>query len=59
MSQPERQPSAGASTVSSCAATDCQHNEDRNCNADEIQVTVQDGQPTCGTYTPEAPKARP
>lgn len=59
MAQPEPTPSAQSSTVASCAATDCHHNEDRNCTADDIEVTVKDGQPVCGTYTSEAPKARP
>lgn len=59
MAQPERTPSTGSSAVASCAATDCQHNESRSCTAGEIRVTMQDGRATCGTYTPEAPKARP
>lgn len=59
MAKPEHAPSSEASTVASCAATDCAHNEDRSCTADEIQVTMQGGNPTCGTYTPEKPKARP
>jgi len=59
MAQPQSQPSAGASAVASCAATDCHHNDNRNCTADEIQVTMEGGTPTCGTYTTETPKARP
>lgn len=59
MAQPETNPSAGAAAVASCAATDCQHNDDRACTASEIQVAMQDGSPTCGTYSPETPKARP
>jgi hypothetical protein len=59
MAQPEKNPSAKGAPVASCAATDCQHNDDRACTADEIKVALQDGTPVCGTYAPEGPKARP
>jgi hypothetical protein len=59
MADAQKQPAAQPAAVASCAATDCAHNEDRNCTADSIQVAVTDGQAVCGTYTPEKPKARP
>lgn len=59
MAEAQRKPRASASTVESCAATDCTHNEDRNCHAGEIRVEVRDGGAVCATYEPEKPKARP
>lgn len=58
MANPQPTPAAEAQ-VASCGATDCQHNESKACTADEITVTMKDGKPTCGTYAPEKPKARP
>lgn len=59
MAKPQRSASAQTGTVASCAATDCAHNEDRNCSAPSVQVKMQDGKAVCGTYAPEKPKARP
>jgi hypothetical protein len=59
MANPQRQPSAGASRVASCSATDCVHNENRECHAGEIQVRMDANGAVCGTYQPEKPKARP
>jgi hypothetical protein len=58
MTNPQRQPSAGASRVAS-TATDCVHNENRECHAGEIQVRMGANGAVCGTYQPEKPKARP
>lgn len=58
MAKPATKPEARA-TVASCGATDCAHNENRDCTADEVRVSMQDGRATCQTYTPETPKARP
>lgn len=59
MAQPQEKASGQTGTVASCAATDCRHNENRNCTAEAVKVTVKGGQPVCGTYAPETPKARP
>ena len=59
MANPERSPAGRTSAVAECAATDCRHNENRNCTAGEIQVRFTDGKAVCGTYAPEKPKARP
>jgi hypothetical protein len=47
------------SVVGSCSATDCRHNEERECHAGEIVVQINAGSAVCGTYSPEAPRARP
>lgn len=59
MAQGERQPKARASTVASCAATDCQHNDDRSCTAGEIDLEMRENRAVCATYSPMKPKARP
>lgn len=60
MAQPEHAPSADSSTVASCAAADCRHNENENCTADDVRVQLTThGQPICGTCTPDTPKVRP
>ena len=59
MAEPQKQPTPAASTVAECAATDCAHNEEKECNAGEILVQIDDGQAVCGTYNPTSPKARP
>lgn len=48
-----------SSVVGSCSATDCRHNEDRECHAGEILVQINAGSAVCGTYSPESPQARP
>jgi len=59
MAEPSRKPATRASTVGSCSATDCAHNENRECHAGEIVVRLEGDRATCGTYSPESPKARP
>lgn len=59
MAEPQRKSAPETSTVGDCSATDCKHNEDRECHAGEIQVRIEGGQALCGTYDPTAPKARP
>lgn len=59
MPQAEKSPAPQAATVADCAATECRHNEDQNCTAGEIQLTVNEGRATCATYAPEKPAARP
>lgn len=59
MAEPQRKASARTSTVASCAATDCSHNEDRSCTAGSIELRVNEGRAVCDTYDPEKPKARP
>ena len=59
MAEPQKRPGAQASTVGSCSATDCAHNENRECHAGEIMVKIEGGHAVCGTYTTSAPKTRP
>lgn len=60
MAEPQRKSSAHPAHVASCSATDCVHNEDRECHADEINVDMKgDGHAICTTYKTELPKARP
>jgi hypothetical protein len=55
--QPHARPQS--SVVGSCSATDCRHNEDRECHAGEIVVQIGSNGAACGTYDPESPRARP
>jgi hypothetical protein len=50
---------ARASVVGSCSATDCRHNENRDCHAGEILVQIGGSGAVCGTYDPESPQTRP
>lgn len=59
MAQAERESKPQGSTVASCAATDCRHNDDRNCTAGEIELQMQGEQVVCATYSPQKPRARP
>ena len=59
MANPQEQRGAGHSAVASCSATDCVHNENRECHAGEIQVEMGAQGAVCGTYDPRTPKARP
>ena len=59
MADAQRKASTSTSTVASCAATDCTHNENRSCQAGEVEIEVRDGRATCATYSSETPKARP
>lgn len=57
----ETQPKANtrSSVVGECTATDCRHNEDRECHAGEIVVQMNGNGAVCGTYAPETPRPRP
>lgn len=59
MAEPQKKPAPGASAVSECSATDCTHNENRECHAGEIVVQMTGNQAVCGTYDPSTPRARP
>lgn len=59
MAEAQREPSAQASMVASCSATDCTHNEDKECHAGEIDVQMREGRAVCATFSPDKPKARP
>lgn len=59
MAKAQKKSAGQAAQVSSCAATDCAHNSNKSCTADSIKVTMAGGKPTCGTFTPSKPKARP
>ena len=59
MANPQQRTSAAASTVASCAATDCTHNENRECHAGEIRVEIGGQGAVCATYDPGKSKARP
>ena len=59
MAEPQKKSIPGASAVGECTATDCSHNENRECHAGEIVVQIQGGNAICGTYNPTSPKARP
>lgn len=59
MAHPQEKQSPQTSAVASCAATDCQHNENRECHAGEIRVEMGAQGAVCATYSPSKPKARP
>jgi hypothetical protein len=59
MPDANRQTSPHTSVVGECSATDCRHNEHRDCHAGQIVVQIGQGTAMCGTYDPETPKARP
>jgi hypothetical protein len=59
MANPLEKRSAAPSAVGSCSATDCVHNEDRECHAGEIRVEMGERGAVCATYDPQKPKARP
>lgn len=59
MADPQRNPKAQASIVAACTATDCRHNDDRECHAGEIMVQIGGSGAQCGTYDPESPRPRP
>lgn len=60
MAETQRRDVPGASTVASCSATDCIHNENEECTAGSIRVAMsEDGRATCRTYESESPRVRP
>ncbi len=59
MANPEQAPTPTGASVSSCAATDCAHNDDRSCTATQVMISLEGDRPVCGSYTPETPAARP
>jgi hypothetical protein len=59
MAEPQKNPQAHSSVVGECSATDCRHNEERECHAGEIMVKIAGSSAVCGTYDPEGPRARP
>lgn len=59
MADAQRNPEAGTSVVGECTATECRHNEDRECHAGQIVVQMGRGTAECRTYEPETPQARP
>jgi hypothetical protein len=59
MANPQERSQTAASTVRSCTATDCRHNESQECHAGQIEVKMGGQGAVCGTYSPEEPKARP
>lgn len=59
MAEPQKKPAGATSSVAECSATDCTHNEDRDCHAGEIVVQINGQQAVCGTYESTGPKARP
>lgn len=59
MAEPREKAAPQTSTVASCAATDCAHNEERSCHAGSVSIRMEEGRAVCGTYRSEAPKARP
>jgi len=59
MANPQEKRAQAASSVASCSATDCKHNEDQECHAGEIRIEMGPQGATCATYSPTKPKARP
>jgi len=59
MANPQERRATAPSTVASCSATDCVHNENRECHAGEIRVEMGAQGAICGTYDPRKPKVRP
>lgn len=59
MAEPQESRRTAHSTVSSCSATDCTFNENRECHAGEIRVEMGAQGAVCGTYSPRKPKMRP
>jgi len=59
MASTREQRAPAHSTVASCSATECAHNENMECHAGEIQVETTGRGAICGTYNPRKPKARP
>jgi hypothetical protein len=59
MANPQQKRADAPSAVASCSATDCTHNENRECHAGEIRVEMGAQGAVCGTYDPGRPRARP
>ncbi|WP_245588481.1 DUF1540 domain-containing protein [Deinococcus pimensis] len=47
----------GMSIVASCDATDCRYNENRECHAGQIQVSMSGRTAQCMTYDPTGDNA--
>jgi hypothetical protein len=58
MARPAKEMAPQASTVASCSARNCTHNEEGECHAGSIRVEMSERGAICATYEPE-PKARP
>lgn len=59
MANPQEKRAQAPSAVASCSATDCQHNENRECHAGEIRVEMSSQGAVCATYAPARQKPRP
>lgn len=59
MANPQEKRAHATSAVASCSATDCTHNENRECHAGEIHVEMGGQGAVCGTYEPRKAKPRP
>jgi hypothetical protein len=59
MANPMERKSPATSTVASCNATDCVHNENHSCHAGEIHVEMGAQGAICGTYESSRAKSRP
>lgn len=59
MANPQQKRAEAPSAVASCSATDCTHNENRECHAGEIRVEMGAQGAVCGTYDPGRARARP
>jgi hypothetical protein len=59
MANPMERKSPATSTVASCSATDCMHNESQSCHAGEIRVEFGASGAICGTYETGKAKTRP
>jgi hypothetical protein len=59
MVNPQEKRASARSAVAACSATDCMHNEDRECHAGEIRVEMGAQGAICATYDPQKPKTRP
>ena len=54
MQNPQERAQANLSVVGACSVTDCRFNEDHECHAGQIEVSVGPDGAHCATYTPEA-----
>lgn len=59
MATPQERKADAPSAVASCSATNCTHNEDKECHAGEIEVRMGAQGAICGTFEPRSGKPRP